>query len=188
MDPISIYFFALASIIGMDNTSIVAQKTNITINPIEKTLEVHLEDLFSIIMTTDDSLTVAHELQQIVEFHTNAGKKTAENLIIEDIVLSKNDQQLNATLKGRYTDPKVLADAGISFEASATGEFSMINIPDWNIRSSDAVLKGNYWIWTADKPVTIVMESFENMPDEYRKHRRSILPYWEQSQVRQPKK
>lgn len=179
MDSINIYFFALASIIGLETTSIVSQQASVTINHLEKTFEIHQKDLFSIIVTAQDSLTLVNELQEIMEFHKNMEKKTADGLTIDEIILNAENKQVNAVLKGRYTDPKVLEEAGIHLDSTANGEFSMINIPDWNIRSSEAVLKGNYWGWPADKSVTIIMEPYNNIPGEYLKHRRSILQYWE---------
>lgn len=179
MDPINIYIYALASIIGMESMSIVSQKASISINPVEQTFEIHQEDLFTIIMTAEDSLAVADEFRGIADFRPNTENKTIDGLIVEKIELSKKDEQLHATVKGRYTDPKVLAEAGIHLDTTSVAEFSLINIPEWNIHSSDAVLRGNYWVWPANKPVTILMEPFNDIPEKYRKHRRSILPYWE---------
>lgn len=179
MDPINIYIYALASIIGMESMSIVSQKASISINPVEQTFEIHQEDLFTIIMTAEDSLAVANEFRGIADFRPNTENKTINGLIVEKIELSKKDEQLHATVKGRYTDPKVLAEAGIRLDTTSVAEFSLINIPEWNIRSSDAVLRGNYWVWPANKTVTILMEPFNNIPEKYRKHRRSLLPYWE---------
>lgn len=179
MNPINILFFALASIIGIEDAHIVSRKVSITINPVDKTFEILQEDLFSIIILPEDSITVANELQHILAFHQHDKKQNANGLNVEKIILSSHNQRLNATLKGRYIDQKVLAEAGIYFAASKAGEFSMINIPEWNIHSSDAVLKEDDWVWTADKSVTIVMEPFENIPDEYLSYRQSVLPYWE---------
>ncbi|MFC6098829.1 hypothetical protein [Olivibacter domesticus] len=186
MNPINILFFAIASIIGMEDASIVSRKVSITINPVDKTFEILQEDLFSIIILTDDSLMVANELRKIAEFCTNVKQKNFNGLTVEKIILNKHNQQLNAALKGSYTDPKVLAEAGIYFDTE-TDEFSMINIPEWNMRSSDSILKDDTWIWTAHKSVTFVMEPFENIPDEYLEHRRSMLPYWKRWQESQPK-
>jgi len=183
MDPINIYFFALASLIGLENMSIVSQSVTTTINPMEKTLEIYQEDLFSVIVTAEDSLIVVNELSQIAEFHKSSDKKTVEGWTVDEIVFSKNGQQLNAILKGRYTAPALLAEAGIHLDTTENSEFSLMDFPDWNIRSSEAVLKGNYWVWPVDKTVTILMEPYKNIPDKYRPYRQSILPYWERSAV-----
>ncbi|MGJ1430792.1 hypothetical protein ACR79M_04385 [Sphingobacterium spiritivorum] len=177
MNPINILFFAIASIIGMEDASIVSRKVSITINPVDKTFEILQEDLFSIIILPDDSLRVANELRKIVEFGTDDRKTNINGLTIEKIVLTDDKQQLNAALKGSYTDPKVLAEAGIYFD-TVTREFGMINIPDWNIRSSDSVLKDDTWVWTSQKSFTFVMEPFQSIPKEYIEYRRSMLSYW----------
>ncbi len=180
MDTISIYFFSLASIIGIENTSIMSQKATFTINPAERTFEIHQEDLFAIVMTKDDSLVVVHEIQQIASFNKSKEKKTDNGLTIDEIVLSSNNQQLNVALKGKYTTPDVWEKAGIHIDSTATHRFNLMNFPDWNIRSSDAVLEGNYWSWPTDKTVTIVMDPFQNIPKQYRQHRQNILPFWQQ--------
>lgn len=180
MDPVSIFFFALASIIGIESNSIVSQKATITINPTDRTFEIHQEDLFAIIMTAEDSFSVEDELRQILEFHKNIERKNTDSLTVEEIVFTLNDEQLNTTLKGSYFDSTVLEDAGIYLDKITKDRFYLMNFPDWNIRSSDAVLKENYWSWPVDKTVTIIMEPFNDIPDEYRQHRRSILTYWKQ--------
>ncbi|MBD1425776.1 hypothetical protein [Sphingobacterium arenae] len=180
MDPISIYFFALASIIGLESTSIVSQKATITINPVERTFEIQQEDLFAIIVTEADSIVVVHEIQQIAEFNKNKAKRTDNGLTVDTIVFSSRNQQLNAALKGRYTDPGVWAKAGIHLDSTSTYSFSLMNFPDWNMQSSDAVLNENYWSWPTDKTVTIILEPYKNIPEEYRQHRQSLLPSWQQ--------
>lgn len=187
MDPISIYFFALASLIGIENTAIVCQKATIKINPAQKTFEIHQEDLFAIVMNAEDSLLVANEWQQIAEFHKSTNKKDSDSLAVEEILFSTNDERLNATIKGRYIDEAMLAKAGIHFSDTTKDTFYLMDFPDWNIQSSDAVLKDNYWSWPSDKTVTITMQPYKDMPAEYLQHQRSILPYWQQGQVDQSK-
>lgn len=179
MDPISIYFFALASILGIETTSIVSQKASVVINPEARTFEIRQEDLFSIMLSAADSITVVNELQQISKFQQGIKKRNADGFIVDEIVLSRNGEQLDATLKGRYTAPVALAKAGIHLDSLSNSSFSLMNFPEWNIRSSDAVLKENYWVWPANKTVTITMQPYKNIPDEYRPHRRNILPYWQ---------
>ena len=179
MDPISIYFFALASIIGLENTSIMSQKATITINPVERNFEIHQEDLFAIIITEADSLVVAHEMQHIAAFIKTDQKRTANGLIVDEIVFSSSDQGCNATLKGRYIHPQVWEKAGINIDSTSNYSFNMMDFPDWKIISSDAVLIGNYWSWPTDKAVKFIMEPFNDIPQEYQQYRQQVLPSWQ---------
>lgn len=180
MDPISIYFFALASIIGIESTCIMSKKATVTINNAERTFEIHQEDLFAVIMSKDDSLVVANEIQQVAAFNKRKEKKTEDGLIVDEIVFSVSNKHLNVALKGRYTDPEVWKKAGIDIDSTAMHRFNLMNFPDWNIRSSDAILKDNYWSWSTDKTVTIIMEPFKSIPEEYQQYRQSLLPFWQQ--------
>ncbi|WP_353184060.1 hypothetical protein [Parapedobacter lycopersici] len=181
MNPINILFFVLASFMGMEDARIVSRKVSVTFNPATKTIEIAQEDLFSIIVMPEDSVAVVNELQRILVIAQH-GEKAGENgFTIEKVSLHSSNLLLNADIQVSYTDPESLEKAGIGFDA-ATG-FSMINIPDWNIRSSTAVLEGNYWTWPPDKPVTFVMEAFEHLPEGYAEYRRSILPFWDRLQT-----
>ncbi len=186
MHPISILFFALASMIGKEDSSIVSRKVRVTINPTEKNFEIIQEDLFSIVKFPEDSIMVVNELQYIMEFDNNTEHQDTNALVVQELTLSRIDQQLNATLKGRYLGTEILADAGISYDSTKAGEFFMMNIPEWNIHSTDAILKEDYWVWSADKPVTIVIEPFTNIPEEYLMYKRSVLPFWERSKQLKP--
>jgi hypothetical protein len=138
--------------------------------------------------TREDSLAVANELVQIAEFQQDIAERDVDGWIVEEIIFSRNGEQLNALLKGRFTEPTVLAQAGIHIDSVLNSSFSLMNFPDWNIHSADAVLKENYWCWPADKTVTIIMEPYKTIPDDYRRDKRSMLPYWEQWLNSQSKK
>ncbi|PVH25022.1 hypothetical protein [Sphingobacterium corticibacter] len=187
MDPISIYFFALASLIGLENTAIISQKATVTINATEKSFQIVQEDLFAIMINVEDSLLVADEWQKITDFQKSTNKTTVDSFAVDEILVSTDGKQLNATIKGRYTDEAVLAKAGIHFSDTAQKIFYLMDFPDWNILSSDATLNDNYWNWPSDKTVTFTMEPYKEMPAEYRKYQRSILPYWKQAQDGQSK-
>lgn len=181
MNPISILFFAISSFLGMDESRIVSRKATVNIDPVHQTFEIVQEDLFSIILTKEDSIAMTNELQLIMDFAKNLEGNDSSGFILESLSLQGQENRLNATLKGRYTDIKAFEEAGIYLDSTG---FSLINIPEWNIRSEDAVLKENYWIWPANKKVTLVVEAFEDIPEDYSKYRRSILPYWDSAQTK----
>ncbi|MFD2554722.1 hypothetical protein [Sphingobacterium tabacisoli] len=179
MNPISVLFFAIATFLGVEESRIVSRKATVTIDPVHQTFEVVQEDLFSILVTKEDSIAMINELQLIMDFKKGLEKNDSDGLIVESLSLEGQGGEISAVLKGRYTAVKAFERAGIYSDAAG---FSMVNIPEWNIRSEDAVLKENYWGWPANGKVTLVVEAFENIPEDYLKYRRSILPYWDGAQ------
>ncbi len=180
METISILFFALASFVGIEESRILSRKATVAIDPVHQTFEVVQEDLFSIVVTEEDSIATIKELQLIMDVEKNPENNDSSSVVIESVSLQRQGNQLHATLKGRYTDVKALREAGIYVDNAG---FSMINIPEWNIRSTDAALKGNYWEWPANKKVTFMLEAFENIPADYLPYRHSVLPYWDDAQT-----
>ena len=175
MDPISILFFALASFLGVDEPRIVSRTATVTIDPVQQTFEVVQEDLFAVIITKDDSMTTIKELELLLDLEKNTRKNASNSIVVDSLSFQRQEDQLHAVLKGRYSDVDVWKDAAIYLDSTG---LSMINIPEWNIQSVDAVLNGNYWIWPANKKVTFVLEAFENIPTDYLPYQRSLLPYW----------
>ncbi|MBD1431558.1 hypothetical protein H8B06_01870 [Sphingobacterium sp. DN00404] len=180
METIGILFFALASFVGIEESRILSRKATVAIDPVHQTFEVVQEDLFSIVMTEEDRIATIKELQLIMDVEKNPEKNDSSSVVIESVSLQRQGDQLHATLKGRYTDVNALREAGIYVDNTG---FSMINIPEWNIRSTDAALKENYWEWPANKKVTLMLEAFENIPTDYLPYRHSVLPYWDDAQT-----
>ena len=186
MNPIKIFFFALATIIGFEDAAIVSRKVSVKMNPVNKTFEIIQEDLFSIVILPEDSTRVTDELQRIMDVQKIGGTESANCFTIEKMLLINAGRQMNANITVSYSNPKILVDAEIDLDTLAHGEFSMMDIPEWNIHSSDAVLKEEYWVWSAGKSVTFVMEPFQHIPYKYLRHQHSILPYWEELTVTSP--
>jgi len=186
MNPIKILFFALSTILGLEEASIVSRKASCTINAVEKTIDIFQEDLFSIVILAEDSIRVVNELQHILDCQNQGRTKIGNGLTVESIRFSNDGKQINAAIKVNYDDAKTLMEAGIYLDTLGTSGFSLIDIPEWNMRSPDALLKERYWLWPTDRAVTFVMEPFNNIPGEYVSYKHGILAYWEKLIITNP--
>ena len=173
MTPINILFYALASFMGMEAPLIVCSQIVVTINSVDKTIEIVQEDLFSIITTPADSMVIVEEWQHILKFEHG---KAHNGFTIEHLSWDSHKGRLNATLRIRYTDSKTLEEAGIYYNEEPG--YALINVLDWNIESTDAVLNGNYWVWPETKQVTFSSKPFESIPLEVMACKESMLDYW----------
>ncbi len=63
MELTKIIFFIIGSFFGVENSSVLAEKTTITINPEEKTIVILQEHIVSLIRNADDSLMANTELK-----------------------------------------------------------------------------------------------------------------------------
>lgn len=174
MNPISILFYALASFMGVEHPLIVSNQVLVTINPVDKIINIVQEDLFSIVMASADSSAVEEEWRHILKFEQG---KEHNGLIIEQLTWDSHEGRLNVSLRVRYTDSKILEEAGIYYNEDSG--YALINIPDWHIRSTDATLDGNYWVWQADRQVTFTLSALNNIPQEIVAYKQSMLPYWQ---------
>ncbi|WP_225035487.1 hypothetical protein [Winogradskyella sp. SM1960] len=177
MEAINILFFIVGTFFGFNQSSLIAEKTTVTINPNEKTIVILQENLVTFIQNESDSLKVQNELSKITQSNCpwsseleNYPKKEKEFFKSED----KNALNLKLTLT--YTSDKDLKVFGI--DKNKDGQFSMTNFPKSHIASTDGILKEPYWNFDANKPFTFTEEPLTDLPEDYQKLQRSILPFW----------
>ncbi|RKF03471.1 hypothetical protein C8N26_1859 [Tenacibaculum lutimaris] len=175
MEVIKIAFFVLGVFFG-ENSRIGAEKTTVTINPKEQTITIVQENIFALIANEADSMQVSSELKKVV---ARNWRKEIESYPSKSCTLYVSDKgSLNAKITLKYTSENILRDFALDFNKE-TKEFSLINIPDWNVETEDGALKGNYWRFSADNSFTFVVTPFKNMPGRFKSVKRSLLPIWE---------
>ncbi|RLJ99662.1 hypothetical protein [Tenacibaculum discolor] len=175
MEVIKIAFFVLGVFFG-ENSRIGAEKTTVTINPNEQTVIIVQENIFALIANEADSMQVSSELKKVV---ARNWRKEIESYPSKSCTLYVTDEgSLNAKITLKYPSENVLRDFALDFNKE-TKEFSLINIPDWNVETEDGALKGNYWRFSANNSFTFVVTPFKNMPDRFKGVKRSLLPIWE---------
>ncbi|CAM1364109.1 conserved hypothetical protein [Tenacibaculum sediminilitoris] len=175
MEVIKIAFFVLGVFFG-ENSRIAAEKTTVSVNPKEQTITIAQENIFTLINNEQDSIQVNTELKKVVA--RNWRKEIEAYPSKSCIVYVTNEGNLNAKIILNYPSEKMLKDFALGFNQKAK-EFSLINIPDWNVETKDGVLKGNYWRFSADDNFTFVVTPFKNMPDKFKSAKRSLRPIWE---------
>lgn len=174
MEQIKIAFFVLGSFFGIENSRIVSEKVTVTIKPMAKTIIVVQEDLFSIIKSENDSLAISKELEKIYEDNWLPELKDYPSKSIE--FYTDENNLLNAKITLHYKSFRDLKKYAIDVNQQAG--YSMINIPEWNLKTDDGQLNGNYWDFNASKPFTFTQETFKNMPEEFTAHKNSVYAIW----------
>jgi len=175
MEVIKIAFFVLGVFFG-ENSRIGAEKTTVTINPNKQTVIIVQENIFALIANETDSMQVSSELKKVV---ARNWRKEIESYPSKSCTLYVSDKgSLNAKITLKYTSENVLRDFALDFNKE-TKEFSLINIPDWNVETEDGAFKENYWRFSADNSFTFVVTPFKNMPYRFKSVKRSLLPIWE---------
>ncbi|MGG6231844.1 hypothetical protein [Tenacibaculum sp. SDUM215027] len=174
MEVIKIVFFVLGVFFG-ENSRIGAEKTTVTVNPKEQTVTIVQENIFALIVKEGDSLQVSSELKKVI---ARNWRKEIEGYPSKSCTFYvTDDSNLNAKIILNYPSEKDLKDFALDFNHE-TKEFSLINIPDWNVETEDGALKGNYWRFRADNSFTFVVTPFKNMPDKFKNAKRSLTPIW----------
>lgn len=175
MEVIKIAFFVLGVFFG-ENSRIGAEKTTVTINPKEQTITIVQENIFALIANEADSMQVSSELKKVV---ARNWRKEIESYPSKSCTLYVSDKgSLNAKITLKYPSENVLRDFALDFNKE-TKEFSLINIPDWNVKTEDGAFKENYWRFSVDNSFTFVVTPFKNMPGRFKSVKRSLLPIWE---------
>lgn len=175
MEVIKIAFFVLGVFFG-ENSRIGAEKTTVTINPKEQTITIVQENIFALIANEADTMQVSSELKKVV---ARNWRKEIESYPSKSCTLYVIDKgSLNAKITLKYPSENVLRDFALDFNKE-TKEFSLINIPDWNVETEDGAFKENYWRFSADNSFTFVVTPFKNMPDRFKSVKRNLLPIWE---------
>ncbi|MFT7900345.1 hypothetical protein VBY74_10200 [Tenacibaculum ascidiaceicola] len=180
MEVIKIAFFVLGVFFG-ENSRIGAEKTTVTVNPKEQTITIVQENIFALIENEADSMQVSSELEKVIARNWRKEIETYPSKSCTFYVTDKRN--LNAKIILKYPSENVLRDFALDFNKEAK-EFSLINIPDWNVETEDGALKGNYWRFSADDSFTFVVTPFKNMPDKFKGTKRNLKPIWEAEKER----
>lgn len=175
MEVIKIAFFVLGVFFG-ENSRIGAEKTTVTINPNKQTITIVQENIFALIANEADSMQVSLELEKVIARNWRKEIETYPSKSCTFYVTDKGD--LNAKIILKYPSENVLRDFALDFNKEAK-EFSLINIPDWNVETEDGGLKGNYWRFSANNSFTFVVTPFKSMPDKFKGAKRNLKPIWE---------
>jgi len=163
MEQIKILFFALASFFGIEDGRIASEKTTITLYPDLREIEVIQEELFTVIQTEKDSILIVEQWNKICD--SKSGKtvwsKELDSFPVKNFSLLPIKNKIQPHLKLKYSQEKDLYN-------KKKKQFSINNIPQHNIKTSDGQLEKNYWVFSAKDTITFTIEPFLQMPENYK--------------------
>jgi len=168
MEQIATVFFVLTSFLGMEDNTIAADKTTVTVYPRRQILEITQQDLFAIVHSDTDTAYVRRQWASI-SAHSQQGTVWAKALAPfpnKTITLATVNNQIQPQLTLSYNDEKDLRAIGIWYNADKN-HFSINHVPRDNLQTTDGKLIGNYWVFNADKPFSFTLEPFKTLPQVY---------------------
>ncbi|SDX08385.1 hypothetical protein SAMN05444411_10353 [Lutibacter oricola] len=157
MVEVKIIFFVLGMFFGVNYCHIGSELVTVSIDPQTKTMVIQQENLCTILKSKNDSLNLKNEIDTIINNIWSPLLKKYKSKHIE-FQTDKNNL-LNATITLEYNTSKDLEDFGL--DLNSDGEYSLINIPNWNIQSNDGKLTGNYWNFEVHKRFTFTMRGIK---------------------------
>lgn len=174
MEIIKILFFAIGSFFGIENSRIASEKVLIQIDPNKKTILITQYNLFSIAQSKEDDLKVQQEFSTIQEKEAKWISEL-EDFPLKSVQFSGTaDSVINAQIVLHYNKKSDLELFGIDY--SQEGHYSLVNFPNWHLKSSNTELKGNYWIFEDDNTFNFTLEPFKDTPFEYKEQIQFLSP------------
>ena len=168
MEQIAIIFFALNSFLGMEDNTISADKTTVTVYPRRQIIEITQQDLFAIVHSDTDATYVKRQWAS-VSAHSQQGTGWAKALApfpSKTITLVTVNNQVQPQLTLSYNDEKDLRAMGIWYNADKN-HFSINHVPQDNLQTTEGELIGKYWVFNADQPFSFTLEPFKALPQIY---------------------
>lgn len=178
MEEIKIVFFILTSFFEIEDGRIASDKTTITIYSQNKKIEIIQEGLFTVLETKKDSTLILEQWKKILD---KKGKnkvwaKELNDFPVKSFNFTSTKNAIQTHIILNYTKEKDLRNLGIWYNEDRN-EFSINNIPQYNIKTNDGKLEGNYWVFNAEDTVTFTIEPFLQMPENYKKLRRPLKEF-----------
>lgn len=170
MEEIFVIFYVLTSFFGIQDATLVAEKTMVSVNPVQKEITITQENLCAFIQTPADRLKAAEQWENIknwkeqdVPWANELAPFTVKNLSIKKT--GDNDQP---QLVMRYNSEKDLRALGIWYNANKQ-QFAINFVPQQHIETTDGVLEDQYWRFHGGASFSFTIEPFLELPDEQKK-------------------
>ena len=181
MELIKVIFFAIGTFFGVENSIVMAEKTNVSIDTKTQTITINQNNLFTIIRNEQDSIKVAEQLYRISNQATEEERYQWREefndykLKTLDITTNKEKKQLDISIKLKYNTSKDLKVFAIDY-VEAENSYAIINIESWNIDTDKGELKGNYWYFKDD--ISFSMSPAATMPEQYKPLKKDLYTFW----------
>ncbi|NBL64084.1 hypothetical protein GV828_02585 [Flavobacterium sp. NST-5] len=165
MEPVKIFFFALASFFGVENQRILADKTLVTVYPQKNQIEIIQENIFAIVPTSQDLEPAKAEWDNLYHYKQN-GEKWSDDLAYfsdKKIEFSENKKGITAKITLTYTHPNDMAAMGIWYNEDEN-QFAMNYIPEHNLKTKDGKKNDIFWNFDGKKDFSFTLEPFRAIP------------------------
>lgn len=166
MEQIRIIFFVLTSFFGIEDGSIAADKTYVTVNPENKEIEIVQNGLFTVLQKENDGHLVMEQWGEILEIQENENTSWATELAnfpTKRFHFTLRNDTIRPHLLLTYATEDDLQALGVWYD-SKRNQFSVNNIPHHNLKTKSGKLTGNYWNFKGDGSFSFTLEPFLEMP------------------------
>ncbi|MDR7127907.1 hypothetical protein J2X69_000235 [Algoriphagus sp. 4150] len=177
MEQIKLVFFLFGSFFGIEDSYIIAERTDVKIDTQNHVIDIYQKNVYTIIVSEEDSIAVSEELFRI----GNPAAKEKSFLWAEelnsyacktfDIRSDSENEKLDISLNLKYDTPEQLRDFAVNY-VEEEGTYAIVNIESLNIETTTGELRGNYWYFKDEI-------SFSIFPDTPNYPKTSLYEYWE---------
>lgn len=177
METIKLVFFVLGVFFGIETTSVVAEKTIVTVDPISNVMEIQLKNLLAVYPKENDPTLVEKEFSEIY------AKKDRWNSLFDAylkksiVYNSPKKGVIDATITLKYSEPEDLKIFAI--DINPEGKYSFINIPQWNVETTDGIKNSYYWNFEPNATFSFSLSPLENVPENYTVNKELLFTVWQ---------
>ncbi|WP_397299830.1 MULTISPECIES: hypothetical protein [Nonlabens] len=168
MEQINIIFFAILSFFNVENGRIAATKTTVTVDTSRKTVLIEQENLFSIIKNESEDNVVVDQWNHFITMMDNdiIWSEDLKSFTDKKVIVDTVEEGILPKITLSYSHTDDLRDLGIWFN-ELKNDYSINNVPVQNLKTSDGVLHGNYWVFEGDQVFSFTLEPFLDLPEGY---------------------
>ncbi len=166
MEQLKIVFFVISTFLGIENGQILATSTTVNISPDQKEVLIIQENLCSIIRDESSKTAIINEWNQIKTQQDSAitWATDLKDFNKKSLKIQRINDVFTTTMSLTYTNESQLRAMGIWFNEEKN-EFSINEVPQFNISTDQGTLDGNYWRFNGEE-FTFKMEPFTKAPIE----------------------
>jgi hypothetical protein len=176
MNEIKVLVFVLCTFFQTEEDRIFAEKATVTIDPLEKIVEINLEDPFTIVKSNEDFAATRMQYDSIVYWsNTNTNWSKDLDHFVSKELHSSIEENLDLEMENfkiilNYEDEKDLEAIGIWFNTTKN-KFAINNTPDIHMTSETAEANKNYWYFDAEVPFGYILKPFANSTANFSKNK-----------------
>lgn len=161
MEQIKVVFFAILSFFNVENGRIAATKTTVTVDTTSQTLQIQQENLFSITKNESETKVVVDQWNHFITMmdKDSAWSEDLKSFTDKKVQIDTIEEGILPKITLSYSNTNDLRVLGIWFN-ELRNDYSINNVTAQNLKTSDGVLDGNYWVFKGDQVFSFTLEPF----------------------------